>query len=232
LFYETGIAEGVSHLNPEESRHCTKVLRKTIGDTIHIGDGHGHMYTAEITETKSYNCYFRITGKTYTPPENFRIHLALAPTKNIDRTEWFLEKAVEIGVHEISFVACQNSERRHIKLDRLEKKALSACKQSIKLYLPKINKLLPFHSFIESAKEQEKYLAHLDLKHATYLPKASSPGKSYLLLVGPEGDFTNEEIMLARSAGMKLVHLGKQRLRTETAGVVACQMLNQVNASF
>ncbi|HNF82175.1 MAG TPA: RsmE family RNA methyltransferase, partial [Cyclobacteriaceae bacterium] len=148
LFYQPALAAGVLYLDPEESRHATKVLRKKAGDTIHVTDGKGALYICRITDPRPDKCAFVVDSTEREKEKTFRIHIAIAPTKNADRIEWFVEKAIEIGIDEISFVECDNSERTSIKLERIEKIAVSAMKQSLKFTLPKINSVRQLREFI------------------------------------------------------------------------------------
>lgn len=226
IFYQPAIAQGEHYLDTEESRHCVRVLRKQIGDQIQLVDGKGHIYQAVITQASDKKCQFDITEKTKVPEEDYRIHLALSPTKNIDRTEWFVEKAVEIGVHQISFILCENSERKVLKPDRLERKAISAMKQSQHAYLPDIQPLIKFQDFIKQQNSQvNRFIAYLGDEPNSHLIHAAPARQPYLVLIGPEGDFNAKEVSMALDAGFKPVSLGNSRLRTETAGIVACHSL-------
>lgn len=228
LFFQPDIQKGVQFLDPDESRHCIKVLRKSVGDIIQIIDGKGALIAAKVTEANVKKCRFEVQETKIFPPDDFHIHIAIAPTKNIDRLEWFVEKSVEIGVHEISFIFCQNSERTVLKIERLEKKAISAMKQSGRFFLPTINQPCPFDEWLEHTIKDEHYIAHLR-EDALPLFKTASAKEKYAILVGPEGDFTSQEIEKAIKYRYKLVSLGNSRLRTETAGIVACHILNLIN---
>ncbi len=224
-FYLPEVKEGITILSPEESRHAAKVLRLKSGDSIQIFDGHGGLYTAEIIDPHHKKTAFRIVDKEHYPPPVSYIHIAIAPTKNIDRTEWFVEKAVEIGISEISFILCKNSERKVLKLDRIEKKAISAMKQSMNGFLPRINELATFKDFITQVDQDGKYIAYVDFNNPKQLVEAAKDNKNHCVLIGPEGDFSIEELELALEHGFKKVALGNSRLRTETAGIVACHSL-------
>lgn len=225
-FYLPEIKDGVTLLSPEESRHAVKVLRLNSGDKIQIFDGQGSVYTAEITDPHHKKTAFRIVDKEHQSPSTSYIHIAIAPTKNIDRIEWFVEKAVEIGVSEISFILCQNSERKVMKLERIHKKAISAMKQSMNGFLPRINELATFKDFITQVDQDGKYIAYVDFNNPKQLVEAAKDNKNHCVLIGPEGDFSIEELELALEHGFKKVALGNSRLRTETAGIVACHTLN------
>ncbi|MDX1627879.1 MAG: 16S rRNA (uracil(1498)-N(3))-methyltransferase, partial [Fulvivirga sp.] len=205
------------------------VLRLTKGDKIELVDGQGGWYTAEIVDNNPKKCAFKIIDQRQAVPKNFYIHIAIAPTKNIDRTEWFVEKAVEIGIDEISFIQTSNSERKNIKLERIIKKAISAMKQSRKAWLPQINELEDFTALIDHPEEQEKFIAHVDFENPDHLNHLASSSSSYFVLIGPEGDFTPHEVEHALKHDFKKVSLGDSRLRTETAGIVACHLLNILN---
>ena len=228
LFYQPDIQTGALHLDAEESRHCIRVLRKSQGDIIHVIDGNGIWITAEITDANIKKCGFEIVEKKTFPRDNYYVHIAIAPTKNMDRLEWFVEKSVEIGIHEISFIICQNSERTSLNTERLEKKAISAMKQSLKPYLPRINQALTINEWFDENMADEKYIAHLG-ENASPLSKVAGSHKKYLILIGPEGDFTDQEIARAIEHQYREVSLGKSRLRTETAGIVACHIFNLAN---
>lgn len=229
LFYQPGIPNGIHYLDPEESRHCSKVLRKKTGDVIQITDGIGNLYQAKLTESKSEKCAFKIESTQIRLKNSFSIHIGIAPTKNPDRTEWFVEKAIEIGIDEISFLLCDNSERAALKTDRLEKLAISAMKQSLHNTLTKINHMVLLKDFVTTANAPSKYIAHVDQTNPDHLLKIATPKNDYIILIGPEGDFSKKELELAATHNYKKVSLGASRLRTETAGLVACHILNLVN---
>ena len=231
LFYQPGIPDGVLHLDADESRHCVKVLRHKSGDTITITDGRGFFYDAVITKADISQCFFDIRRRIEGPARNYFVHIAISPTKNSDRIEWFVEKATEIGVDKITLIDCKNTERGFVKTDRLKKVAISAMKQSIKATLPVIeDQLLQFTEVVEHCQEQEKYIAFVDHDNPLHLKDAAGQRGSYCLLIGPEGDFSPEELKTATDLGFAKVTLGPARLRTETAGVVGCHVLNLLNA--
>lgn len=232
LFYQPLIPDGVLFLDPDESRHCYKVLRKKTGETIHVTDGRGVLYNVILIETRADKCLFKIHSTKTEKAEDHKIHIAIAPTKNPDRIEWFVEKAVEIGIDEISFILCDKSERAAMKTERIEKLAISAMKQSLKCSLPKINHMILFRDFIAATKASEKFIAFVDHANPDQLIKIARPKKDCVVLIGPEGDFSKKEIEIASSSGYKKAGLGPTRLRTETAGVVACHILNLVNQNM
>lgn len=216
-------------MSPDESKHAVKVLRLQNGDSIELIDGEGGLYHATITDNHPKRCAFRVDCVNQEPERTAKIHIAIAPTKNLDRIEWFVEKAVEIGVDEISFLLCSNSERKVLKLDRIEKKAISAMKQSLKARKPKLNDLIPYPDFISNLKGPQKFIAYVDFENPRQLQDEIQAGQSVCVLIGPEGDFSNEELTAAEKYGFKKVGLGKSRLRTETAGIVACHIHALVN---
>ncbi len=229
LFYQPGIPNGIHYLDPEESRHCSKVLRKKAGDLIQVTDGVGNLYQVKLTESKSDKCSFKIESTQKEAKRPYTIHIAIAPTKNPDRTEWFVEKAIEIGVDEISFILCDNSERAALKTDRLEKLAISAMKQSLRCTLTKINHMVLLKDFVKETQAASKFIAYVDQTNPDHLLKQAPPKTNYVILIGPEGDFSKKELELTSEHGYKKVSLGANRLRTETAGIAACHILNLIN---
>ncbi|MEZ4887602.1 MAG: 16S rRNA (uracil(1498)-N(3))-methyltransferase [Chitinophagales bacterium] len=231
LFYAPQITQENFVLDEIESRHCIQVLRKNIGDTLQIVDGTGGMYEAIITHAHPKKCAFKIVSTITYPNNPFQIHIAIAPTKNITRFEWFLEKTTEIGITQITPLLTQHSERKNLRTDRLQKILITAMKQSVKAHLPQLNELIPFKKFItnnSSSTDLFKGIAYLDDNNLP-LSKVYTKGKSALILIGPEGDFSPEEINFAVQHGFEGVSLGNSRLRTETAGIVACHTLHLAN---
>ncbi|MDW7692396.1 16S rRNA (uracil(1498)-N(3))-methyltransferase [Flammeovirgaceae bacterium SG7u.111] len=234
LFFEENISETTEYFNlsEEESRHCCKVMRLGKGSQVMVINGKGGLFTCEITEAN-----FKKTGlkvmrhENKSPKKNYSIHIAIAPTKNNDRIEWFIEKSVEIGIDRISFILSQNSERKVLKLDRLKKIALSAMKQSYAYDMPKIHELVKLPDFLASIEKTsfQKFLAHEAQDPDQTLFKKAIKGSNYLILIGPEGGFSEEEVAQARQEDFEIVSLGEKRLRTETAGVVSCTTLNLLN---
>lgn len=229
LFFQPDIVSGNLFLNEEESRHCVKVLRKREGDEINIVDGQGGIYLATIEKADAKKCSFAIKETTIHQGRSYYIHVAIAPTKNADRIEWFVEKAIELGIDKITFVDCENSERAKVNIERLQKKAVSAMKQSLNPWLPQLSPIHNFKSFCSTSEAEQKFIAYVDEKIPTHLKNAALPDKHYLILIGPEGDFSQKEIELAMENGFEPVSLGKSRLRTETAGLAACHICNLVN---
>ena len=229
-FYQPDISSDVINLNEEESRHCVKVLRKKVEDQIFILDGNGGIYRCKINNIHRHKVECDILEKKTIKKSSYSIHMVIAPTKNADRIEWFIEKSIEVGLHQISFIDCHNSERHRLNMARIRKKAISALKQSKYPYLPVINDILSFEDYInKSEQDTEKYLGHASDGKNNYLLNIAKSDSSYEVLIGPEGDFTKEELILAENKGFIPVSLGDSRLRTETAGLVACVLLNALN---
>lgn len=229
LFYQPLLTEGTLHLDADESRHVVKVLRKKKGDVIKLTDGKKSFYDVRILNPDAHRCTFEIIKKIPEASRDYSIHIAISPTKNADRIEWFVEKAVEFGIDEITLMECDHTERQHLKVERLEKMAVSAMKQSLRASLPIIHPLTNFRNVILSSSSSEKFIAHVDNENQNHLIKITKPASSYLLLIGPEGDFSEEELHLAAARGFTKVSLGPSRLRTETAGLAACHILNLAN---
>ncbi|MDR2773687.1 MAG: 16S rRNA (uracil(1498)-N(3))-methyltransferase [Tannerella sp.] len=229
LFYAPDIV-----LNPElpeeESQHCARVLRLKNGDAITVTDGKGFLYKAILTETHPKHCRIGITEKQESQPLwNVDIHIAISPTKNTDRMEWLVEKTTEIGINRITFLRCRYSERREIKLQRLIKIAVSAMKQSQKTTLPEINGIVDFRKFIAHRTDACKMIGYCSDGEKNLIKDIYKPRKNVAILIGPEGDFSPEEINAAISAGFSPVSLGGSRLRTETAALAACHTIHVLN---
>lgn len=220
------IQNNAAILNEDESLHCVKVLRHKAGDVIQVIDGKGTRAIGTIQAAHAKQCAVLLTQKeTVSLNRNYNLHIAIAPTKNMERIEWFVEKAVEIGIDEISFIKCKNSERTVVKDERILKVAESAVKQSQQAYIPKLNSLIEFKEFIKAANADVKLIAHCEKDVKEHLKKYVADKRSYTILIGPEGDFTKEEISLALSLNYQPVALGDSRLRTETAGLYVCGAL-------
>ena len=231
LFYTPDISSDYYTFSKEESRHCIKVLRKQTGDKVNLIDGKGGFYTAQIIEQNEKACQLKIIEhlKDFNKT-NYYIHIAIAPTKNIDRFEWFLEKATEIGIDEITPLLCDRSERKVIKIERLNKILVSACKQSIKAFLPKLNPITDYNKFVQQTNLQEnRFIANCFDSKRTILKNQNLNQKSSLILIGPEGDFTEKELLLAKKNNFTSISLGNSRLRTETAAISACLITNLQN---
>jgi len=227
--------EPVSFLSEDDSRHAVKTLRLGVGGIIAVTDGHGNQYAAVITQADARRCAFRITDTKTTPARPFSVRICVAPTKNLDRIEWFVEKAVEVGIERISFYFGQHSERRVLKLERLEKIAIAAMKQSLQSYLPQLDDAVSFGELLKTMDgpalgEEQRFIAHLPTDEPPInLAKRATVSGQYAVLIGPEGDFSEKEIQQAVAAGFQMVTLGPYRLRTETAALTACQLLNFIN---
>jgi 16S rRNA (uracil1498-N3)-methyltransferase len=221
-FYEPNLTGESVLLSEEESKHAVRVLRLSTGDKVELLDGKGTRAVAEVSDDHPKRCVLRIVSRNNeTTGRNFHLHIAVAPTKNIDRIEWFVEKATEIGVDEITFLNCEHSERDTIKTERIEKVAISAMKQSQQSHLPKINELTSFHKFISDCESEIRLIAHCEDSERKDLRDYSFGNKSAVILIGPEGDFSQEEIQAAIEAKFVPVVMGSTRLRTETAALYA-----------
>ncbi|MBL7969941.1 MAG: 16S rRNA (uracil(1498)-N(3))-methyltransferase [Prolixibacteraceae bacterium] len=230
IFYTPELSGSQYTLDETESKHCVRVLRLEKGDQIILVDGRGGYFTAEITDPNPKRCSVKIIRSELNfGLRKFQVHMAIAPTKNIERIEWFLEKATEIGLDRVIPLLCRHSERKEIKAERLEKVMVSAMKQSLKAYLPRLDELTKFKDLISQPFDGQKFIAHCEEQHRDLLKDLVLPNQSYLILIGPEGDFSSEEIEMALSAGFRPVSLGNSRLRTETAGLVACHTFNLLN---
>lgn len=223
-------AARVTELPDEEAVHAVRVLRMTAGDEMMLMDGEGTFYRAQVTLTSQKHCLYEIVESL--PQERQwqgRVHLAIAPTKLMDRIEWMTEKAVEVGIDELSFLDCQFSERRSLKLPRIEKIVVSAVKQSRKAYMPQLNDLESFKTFVKRHSTGRRYIAHCygEVARVNLFDelRKGSADEDALVLIGPEGDFSIDEVRMAVEAGFVSVDLGKSRLRTETAGLSAVMMM-------
>lgn len=233
-FFYVPDAANCTELPEEEATHALRVLRLKAGDEMMLMDGKGNYYRAEVTLAHTHHCCYAI--KEVLPQERQwkgSVHLAIAPTKMMDRIEWMVEKAVEIGVDELSFLDCQFSERRVVKLPRIEKIVISAVKQSRKAWMTQVNEIKSFDDFINTISTEHKYIAHCyDEIPRTYLfdeLRLSSDTRDAVVMIGPEGDFSIDEVRRAMDKGFKSVHLGTSRLRTETAGLSAVMMMQLAN---
>ncbi|MTE25508.1 16S rRNA (uracil(1498)-N(3))-methyltransferase [Winogradskyella ouciana] len=231
LFYNPNISENdsVFSFDKDESRHIVKVLRKKVGDQLHITNGKGWLFEAELISADAKHCSVDITSKSLQPKRNFHLHLAVAPTKMNDRYEWFLEKATEIGIEEITPIICDNSERKVVKLERFERIIQSAMKQSLQCYLPKLNAPMSFQDFVNQEFSGQKFIAHCEETDKKSLKSELKTNEDCIVLIGPEGDFSVKEIEMALAANYIPVTLGDTRLRTETAAITACHSIAFVN---
>lgn len=228
LFYHPEISEGFSQVSfpRDESKHIIKVLRKREGDTLHLTNGKGVLFQTEILSANPNNCIAGITSAERTPPAPYQLHLAVAPTKMNDRYEWFLEKATEIGIQQITPLICDHSERKVVKLNRFERVLQSAMKQSLHTHLPVLNEPVAFSEFMQRHTGGQKFIAHCEegQKKSPLISKVQK-NREITILIGPEGDFSPEEIKTALDSSWEPVSLGKSRLRTETAAIVACHTI-------
>ena len=233
LFYNPHISKTSKEIvfDKEESRHIVKVLRMNEGDIFKITNGKGSFFTSEIINANPKGCLVKILSEEVKQQLPYHLHLAVAPTKLNDRYEWFLEKATEIGITEITPIICDHSERKNLKPERYEKILQSAMKQSLKGYLPILNEVVSFKDFINSVKTSEglNFIAHCEETDKKSLKSVLLPTKKVTILIGPEGDFSSEEIKLAKKGGYIPVTLGESRLRTETAAIVACHSVAFIN---
>jgi len=228
IFYTPDILENYYFLNNEESKHCIKVLRLKTGDTIQLIDGIGGFYQAKIISENPKKCEFEIINKIENyKKRNNKLSIAIAPTKNINRYEWFLEKATEIGIDEILPFTSFHSERKNIKNERLEKVIVAAIKQSIKAYKPKLYELQSFNNLIKTEFDGQKFIAYC--KTSNHLKNEYTPNKNALVLIGPEGGFSEQEIELAKENGFTPISISTSRLRTETAGIIVASIIDILN---
>lgn len=230
VFYTPDI-DTCPELPEEEAGHCLRVLRLGLGDEVMLTDGKGFFYKAVISAATGKRCQVKVVEKI--EQEKFwkgHLHLAMAPTKNMDRIEWFAEKATEIGFDELSFLNCRFSERKVIKTERIEKIVVSAMKQSLKARKPIVNEMTDFAKFMQRDFQGQKFIAHCYEGEKPLLKEVLKPGEDALVLIGPEGDFSPEEVQKAEALGFQPISLGKSRLRTETAALVAVHMMNLFNS--
>ena len=225
LFFTADIQNGEARLHEEEARHCVQVLRMQPGDPITLVDGKGAWYEGMLTEATKKACRVAIQQQRQLAPPPARVHIGIAPTKSIERFEWFLEKATEIGVDVITPLWCERSERRQIRADRLEKILVAAMKQSLKAILPQLREPVFLKDFIVQNADYQRFIACLNVPAYPHLKQVYQVGEPALVLIGPEGDFSPTEIRHALEQGWQGVSLGASRLRTETAGEVACHIL-------
>lgn len=232
LFYNSTLKPHDTNFcfDKNESRHIVKVLRKNIGDKLLITNGLGCFFEADIKFNNPNKCEVKITKAISVSAKEYNIHLAVAPTKTNDRYEWFLEKATEIGVDTITPIICNRSERKVIKIERYEKILQSAAKQSLRAFFPTLNPAIRFSEFVKNITNETRFIAHCLGDKKVHLKDIIPNKKDILILIGPEGDFTPDEIKIAQESGFKAVSLGNARLRTETAAIVACHTIELCNA--
>jgi 16S rRNA (uracil1498-N3)-methyltransferase len=232
VFYATEIEGDTAFLDEVESGHAVRVLRMKEGDEAIVADGKGGWFAGMIENAHPKKCTIRIISSQYNfEKRNYRLTMAVAPTKSSDRIEWFLEKATEIGIDHFVPIRCSFGERKNINLARLEKIALSAMKQSLKAWLPEISEMVSFGDFIAQPFKGKKLIAHCYPGQKPHLRSVVNPGENVLVLIGPEGDFSSEEVKLALENGFQEISLGQSRLRTETAALVACTAVAIINES-
>jgi 16S rRNA (uracil1498-N3)-methyltransferase len=234
LFYHPEINETTDSFffDKEESRHIVKVMRKSEGDTLFVTNALGFMFKCKVKLPSDNKCLMQVESFEKIATRNYALHMAVAPTKMNERFEWFLEKATEIGVTEITPLICDHSERKNIKSDRFEKIILSAMKQSIQCYLPKLNEAIPFSEFIKTSRPGTLCIAHCEETDRKSFKQILKPGLDLTVLIGPEGDFSNKEITLALQNNYIPVSLGSTRLRTETAAIAACHSAAFINETL
>ncbi len=229
IFYTPDIAAR-QELPEEEAGHCIRVLRLTEGDEVMLTDGRGFFYRAVIRRAHHKHCEVEVLERWEQPkPWQFSLHIAVAPTKNMDRMEWFVEKATEIGIDAVTCLNCRFSERREVKTARLEKIMVSAMKQSQKATLPTLAGMTDFKTFVTQPFDGRKFIAHCEEADKKLLKQLYLPRENALVMIGPEGDFSPEEIAMALGEGFEPVSLGESRLRTETAALVACHTIHVLN---
>ena len=228
FFYQPDVESG--ELTKDDTQHAVRVLRMSAGDEIWLIDGRGTFYKAEITAASNHKCAYRVV-ETFPQQRAWlsHLHLAVAPTKLNDRMEWLAEKATEIGLDELSFLNCQWSERRTMKTERIDKIVVSAMKQSRKAWKTKVNDMQDFGTFISSERPGQKFICHCHEGEKPYLLDMLKPGQDATVLIGPEGDFSADEVREAEQHGYVAVSLGNSRLRTETAALVAVHLMQIAN---
>ena len=224
-FYSQNISKDMIILEDQEMLHCVKVLRNKLGDNIYVVDGLGNLFYTEIVNILSKECHLKILSSE-SIQRKIKVHLLISPTKNHKRIDWMIEKIVEIGVERVTFLICKNSIRKNINITRLNKIALSAMKQTQNAFLPQIDDCISFKDIFSIVSSKEKYIAHLNRKDILHLSSVLQHENSRCILIGPEGDFTEEEVIDAVNNGFKEVSLGSSRLRTETSGMVSTTILN------
>jgi 16S rRNA (uracil1498-N3)-methyltransferase len=230
LFYAPDLDDNIYELSEEESKHCIKVLRLKKNDYIHLTDGRGNLFKARIIVDKPDKCRVEVT-ETQREYEKrpFHLHIGIAPTKNDKRFEWFLEKCTEIGVDEITPLLCFHSERKYLKTERSNRVITSAMKQSLKAFHPVLHEMVSFSKFVSSQQSGKKYIAYPEMDKIHHVKHLYTTGSNVTILIGPEGDFSPQEFQHAKENGFVPVSLGRSRLRSETAGIVACSIFNLMN---
>ncbi|HEX3007051.1 MAG TPA: 16S rRNA (uracil(1498)-N(3))-methyltransferase [Bacteroidales bacterium] len=232
VFYAPNCQLGFFPLQEDESKHVLRVLRMKKGDPVFVIDGSGRLFEGIIFEPHPKHCILQLNKVTENfEQRNYRLHMAVSPLKSVDRFEWFIEKAIEIGVDEITPLNCSRTEKKNVNTDRLNRIVESAMKQSLKAYHPKMNEMQPYNKFVVSQQSDcQKGIAFCGEGEKEFIGRALEKGRETVILIGPEGDFTDDEVALAKANGFKGLSLGESRLRTETAGVVACHAISFINA--
>lgn len=232
LFFAENIDGNTIYLDTEESNHLVKVLRKRLGDRVACTDGRGNLFQCIIRSADPKKTLLSVESRQFEPEDDFHIHLAICPTKNAERMEWLVEKITEIGVHEITLMQSEHSERNTLKIERLQKKILSGCKQSLKTRFPKLHGMVGMEKLISDHRFDgyQRFIAYVDKDNDRHLFEKASRENAYLVLIGPEGDFSQKELELAFEYSFLPCSLGKSRLRTETAGIVAVHTLQLLNS--
>jgi 16S rRNA (uracil1498-N3)-methyltransferase len=230
VFYARDISDEFHTLDETESKHTIRVLRMKRGDQVKLIDGKGNLYEAVIENPDQKSCMIKIVSVTRGFEKRpYNLHIAISPLKNPDRFEWFVEKSVEIGIDEITPLICANTEKEKIKEDRLRNIIISAMKQSLKASLPQLNSPVLFHDFVKKSHSGTKLIAHCHNENRQSILQAYVKGDDAVIMIGPEGDFTPDEVGTALKSGFQAIHLGGSRLRTETAGVAACHSIYMLN---
>ena len=225
IFYSNTVDNDMITLDRVETNHCIKVLRHNPGDSVYVTDGQGYLYKCIIEEFKGKTTFLKIVDKKE-KLKKYNVHIAISPIKNHDRLEWFVEKAVEIGIDKISFIKCERTLRKNIRIDRLKKVAITAMKQSLKTTVPIIDSITDIDNFLNSCTAENKFICYLSNDKSLIFNKKIYKNKEICILIGPEGDFSEKEINRALSKKFESLSLGDSRLRTETAGVIACHLAN------
>jgi len=225
FFYFKEITDGFIKLDEDESKHLQLVLRQKSGDLVHLLNGNGVKVEGYIHLSDKKGVTIKVENTVFIPKKDFQLHVALGPTKQMERFEWFLEKATELGIDQITPFLSSHGERSKLRMDRLEKVIRTAGKQSGNPYFPKLNDLTSFKQLVKEEYKGQKFIAHLDGTTKQHLFDIIQPNKHCMVLIGPEGDFDPEEVQIAHEHGFQSVHLGENRLRTETAGIYATQCL-------
>jgi 16S rRNA (uracil1498-N3)-methyltransferase len=229
-FFHPDIQKGTNTLSEEESHHCVKVLRHREGENIHLLDGKGGRYLARLTHLHARGCQFELLETLHQALPSYQVHLAIAPTKNSERMEWMVEKCTELGIQSITLLQTAHTEKKGFKTDRLLKKAIGALKQSYSGILPKMEGPMSLEDFFALSLPEHRFIAYVDETNTNSLWALAPVNAPVVVMVGPEGDFSPDEVVLAQAHHFKKVHLGPTRLRTETAGLIACHTLHLKNS--